>query len=49
MNLSRLWQKQGKGEQAWQMLNELYGWLTEGFDTADMQEAKMLLEELTNR
>ncbi|HEV8718055.1 MAG TPA: hypothetical protein VGX03_35225, partial [Candidatus Binatia bacterium] len=46
LSLSRLWQKQGKKKQARQMLAEIYGWFTEGFDTADLQEAKMLLEEL---
>ncbi|MBI3988656.1 MAG: AAA family ATPase [candidate division NC10 bacterium] len=44
MSLSRLWQKQGKREDARQMLAELYGWFTEGFDTADWQEATALLE-----
>jgi predicted ATPase len=46
MSLSRLWQQQGKREEARQMLAEIYGWFTEGFDTADLQEAKTLLEEL---
>ena len=46
MSLSRLWQQQGKQEEARQMLAEIYGWFTEGFDTADLQEAKALLEEL---
>jgi predicted ATPase len=46
MSLSRLGQKQGRREQARQMLEEIYGWFTEGFDTADLQEAKKLLEEL---
>jgi hypothetical protein len=41
-----LWQKQGKCEEARQMLAEIYGWFSEGFDTADLQEAKALLEEL---
>ncbi len=44
--LSRLWQSQGKKEEARQMLAEIYGWFTEGFDTADLQEAKALLENL---
>ena len=47
MSLSRLWQQQGKQEEARQMLAEIYGWFTEGFDTADLKEAKALLEELT--
>ena len=46
MSLSRLWQQQGKQEEARQMLADIYGWFTEGFDTADLQEAKTLLEEL---
>jgi predicted ATPase len=46
MSLSRLWQRQGKHDEAHQLLSELYGWFTEGFDTADLQEAKALLEEL---
>jgi len=46
MSLSRLWQQQGKKEEARQMLADIYGWFTEGFDTKDLQEARMLLEEL---
>ncbi len=45
-SLSRLWQQQGKKEEARQMLAEIYAWFTEGFDTKDLQEAKVLLEEL---
>jgi len=45
MSLSRLWQQQGKTAAARQMLAEIYGWFTEGFDTKDLQEAKALLEE----
>jgi adenylate cyclase len=47
MSLSRLWQQQGKKEEARQMLAEIYGWFTEGFDTADLREAQVLLEGLT--
>ena len=47
MSLSRLWQQQGKMAEAHQMLAEIYGWFTEGFDTKDLQEAKALLAELT--
>jgi predicted ATPase len=47
MSLSRLWLSQGKKAEARQMLAEIYGWFTEGFDTKDLQEAKTLLEELT--
>jgi class 3 adenylate cyclase/predicted ATPase len=46
MNLARLWQQQGKRAEARQMLAEIYGWFTEGFDTKDLQEAKALLEDL---
>ena len=46
MSLSRLWQQQGKREEARQLLAEIYGWFAEGFDTKDLQEAKALLEEL---
>jgi len=46
VSLSRLWQHQGKGAEARELLAEIYGWFTEGFDTADLREAKALLEEL---
>jgi len=46
MSLSRLWQHQGKRAEARELLAPIYGWFTEGFDTADLQEAKALLEEL---
>ena len=46
MSLSRLWQQQGKRDQARELLAPIYGWFTEGFDTADLQDAKALLEEL---
>jgi hypothetical protein len=47
MSLSRLWQqRQDKTEEARKMLAEIYSWFTEGFDTADLKEAKALLEEL---
>ncbi|HEV8714497.1 MAG TPA: hypothetical protein VGX03_16930, partial [Candidatus Binatia bacterium] len=49
MSLSRLWQQQGKKEEARQMLAKIYRWFTEGFDTKDLQEAKVLLEELADR
>ncbi|MFC1717949.1 AAA family ATPase, partial [Candidatus Poribacteria bacterium] len=48
ISLSRLWQKQGKSEEARQMLQEIYDWFTEGFGTKDLQEAKALLEELSS-
>ena len=47
MSLSRLRQQQGKREEARQRLAEIYGWFTEGFDTADLQEARALLAELS--
>jgi predicted ATPase len=46
MSLSRLWQQQGKKDEARQMLAEIYGWFTEGFDTKDLQEAQALLAVL---
>ena len=46
MSLARLWQQQGKTTAAYQLLAPIYGWFTEGFDTADLQEARVLLEEL---
>ena len=46
MSLAHLWQRQSKRAEAQQLLAEIYGWFTEGFDTADLQEAKALLREL---
>jgi len=46
VSLSRLWQQQGKRAEAHALLAPVYGWFTEGFDTADLQEAKALLEDL---
>jgi predicted ATPase len=46
MSLARLWQQQGRRAEAHELLAPVYGWFTEGFDTADLQEAKALLEEL---
>jgi predicted ATPase len=48
MSLSRLWQQQGKQAAARELLAPIYGWFTEGFDTADLQEAKALLETLSD-
>jgi hypothetical protein len=45
-SLARLWQQQGKSAEARAFLALLYDWFTEGFDTADLQEAKALLEAL---
>ena len=44
MSLSRLWRQQGKQAEARAVLAPIYGWFTEGFDTADLQEAQALLE-----
>jgi class 3 adenylate cyclase/predicted ATPase len=46
MSLSRLWQQQGRQAEARALLAPIYGWFTEGFDTADLQEAKALLDAL---
>jgi predicted ATPase len=47
MSLSNLWQAQGKTEEARSLLSDIYGWFTEGFDTADLKDAKALLEKLS--
>jgi predicted ATPase len=47
MSLTRPWRQQGKRDEAYALLAPLYGWFTEGFDTADLQEAKALLEDLS--
>jgi class 3 adenylate cyclase/predicted ATPase len=47
MSLSRLWQKQDKKEDARTVLEQVYGWFTEGYETADLKEAKALLEALS--
>ena len=47
LSLGRLWQQQGKRDEACQLVAEVYGWFTEGFDTPDLREAKALLEELS--
>jgi predicted ATPase len=46
ISLSRLWQRKGKRTEAYELLAPIYGWFTEGFDTADLQEARALLAEL---
>lgn len=48
-SLARLWQNQDKREEAHQLLGKVYTWFTEGFDTADLKEARSLLEELASR
>ena len=48
MSVARLWRSQGKPRQAHDLLAPVYGWFTEGFDTLDLKEAKMLLDGLTS-
>ena len=48
VSLCRLWQQQGRKEAAQPMLAEIYGWFTEGFETADLKEARALLEALSS-
>jgi len=45
-SLARLWQRQGKRQEAYNLLAPVYHWFTEGFDTADLKDAKALLDEL---
>jgi predicted ATPase len=45
-SLARLWADQGKRAKAHDLLAPIYGWFTEGFDTADLKDAKALLDEL---
>lgn len=49
MSLSRLWQQQGRKKEAHGLLAEIYGWFTEGFDTVDLREARLLLAELEGK
>jgi predicted ATPase len=46
-SLAKLWQSQGKRQEAYDLLAPVYEWFTEGFDTADLQEAKALLDDLS--
>jgi adenylate cyclase len=48
MSFSRLWQRQGRQQEAHGLLAEIYGWFTAGFNPNDLQEAKALLEELSH-
>jgi class 3 adenylate cyclase/energy-coupling factor transporter ATP-binding protein EcfA2 len=48
MSLCRLWQRQGRHAEAYELLAPIYSWFTEGFDTADLQEARALLAALGN-
>jgi predicted ATPase len=45
-SLARLWGEQGRRAEAWDLLAPVYGWFTEGFDTADLKDAKALLDQL---
>jgi len=45
-SLARLWQSQGKRSEAYDLLAPVYGWFTEGFETADLKDAAVLLDEL---
>jgi class 3 adenylate cyclase len=47
MSMARLWRDQGKRQQAHDLLAPVYGWFTEGLDTLDLREARVLLDELT--
>jgi predicted ATPase len=44
--VARLWHRQGKKDEARELLQPVYDWFTEGFDTQDLKDAKALLEEL---
>jgi predicted ATPase len=46
-SLARLLARKGRGDEAHTMVSEIYNWFTEGFDTADLKEAKALLDELS--
>jgi predicted ATPase len=46
-SLAKLWQSQGKRQEAYDLLAPVYGWFAEGFDTADLKDAKALLDELS--
>lgn len=48
MSLARLWQRREKRAEARELLAEIYGWFTEGFETADMKKARALLEALSS-
>jgi predicted ATPase len=45
-SLARLWSEQGRRAEAYDLVAPIYGWFTEGFDTADLKEARALLDEL---
>ena len=47
-SIDNIWRDQGKVQQARELLAPVYGWFTEGFDTRDLKDAKVLLEELAS-
>ncbi len=47
IGLARHWRSQDRTAEAYKLLAPIYGWFTEGFDTPDLKNAKMLLDELT--
>jgi predicted ATPase len=47
MSLARLWQNNSHRQEARQLLGRIYSWFTEGFNTADLKQARLLLEELS--
>jgi predicted ATPase len=48
MSMARLWRDQGNRDEGRELLAPVYGWFTEGFDTRDLKEAKILLDELSS-
>ena len=48
MSMARLWRDQGKQNEARNLLTPVYNWFTEGFDTLDLKEAKVLLDALAS-
>jgi predicted ATPase len=48
MSMARMWRHQGKPQQARDLLAPVYGWFTEGFDTLDLKQAKVLLDALAS-
>jgi predicted ATPase len=46
-SLARLWRRQGKSDEARDLLAPVYAWFTEGFDTKDLKDAKRLLDDLS--
>ena len=46
-SMARMWQQRGRRDDAHKLLEPIYNWFTEGFDTADLQDAKSLLDQLS--